>query len=67
MAFDLKCAVTNAILVVLVYLLVLRVMGLPSARSTTEGGEISYRSLEVLLFVAALIASYGNAYLFASC
>ena len=66
MAFDLKCSVTNAILVVLVYLLILRILGLPSAKTVAEG-DAGFKSLEVLLLVAAFIASYANNYLFASC
>ena len=66
MAFDLKCAVTNAVLVVLVYLLVLRILGLSSARSVSDE-SVSYKSLEVLLLVAAFIAGYVNTYLFPSC
>ena len=66
MAFDLKCSVTNAVLVVLVYLLILRVLGLGAARTVSDG-ETPFRSLEVLLLVAAFIASYANTYLFSSC
>ena len=66
MAFDLKCAVTNAVLVVLVYLLILRVLGMGAARTVSEG-EPSFKSLEVLLLVAAFIAGYVNTYLFPSC
>jgi len=66
MAFDLKCAVTNAILVVLVYLLMLRILGLQSAKTVAEG-DSGFQSLEVLLLVSAVIASYANTYLFVMC
>jgi hypothetical protein len=66
MAFDLKCAITNAVLVVLVYLLVLRVLGMDSAKTVSDN-ETPYKSLEVLLLVAAFLASYANSYLFSSC
>lgn len=70
MSIDVKCAVTTAILSVLVYLLLVNIL----SRVWTEGRvgkEMNetewYQSMEVLMLVAVFIASNLNNRLFTSC
>jgi hypothetical protein len=66
MLFDWKCAVTNAILTVLVYLLIVRLMGMESGRTMAESVQW-YKSMEVLLLVSAFVAFNVNTALFTGC
>ena len=70
MSIDVKCAVTTAILSVLVYLLLVNLL----SRVWTEGGvgrEMNdtewFKSMEVLMLVAVFLAFNLNNYLFTSC
>ena len=66
LSFDWKCGVTNAILTVLVYLLLLKLVG-PSSGNLLNTSANWYESLEVLLLVGALVAFNVNAMLFSAC
>lgn len=70
MSIDVKCAVTTAILSVLVYLLLVNLL----SRVWSEyevGKEMNetewFKSMEVLMLVAVFIACNLNNYLFSSC
>ncbi len=70
MSIDVKCAVTTAILSVLVYLLLVNLL----SRVWVEGGvgkEMNetewFKSMEVLMLVAVFLAFNLNNYLFTSC
>lgn len=70
MSIDVKCAITTAILSVLVYLLLVNLL----SRVWTEGGvgrEMNdtewFKSMEVLMLVAVFLAFNLNNYLFTSC
>jgi hypothetical protein len=65
LSFDWKCGVTNAILTVLVYLLLLRL--LPGSGKLMNESVNWYESLEVLLLVGALVAFNVNSMLFTAC
>ena len=65
LTFDWKCGVTNAILTVLVYLLLLKLLP-NSGRLMNESGSW-YESLEVLLLLGSLVAFNVNAMLFNAC
>ena len=69
MHLDWKCSVTIAILTVLVYLLLVNI--LERTWGSDVGKDINntdwFKSLEVLLFVSALVAYNVNSYLFHSC
>lgn len=65
LSFDWKCGVTNAILTVLVYLLLLKL--LPESGRLMHESSQWYLSLEVLLLVGALLAFNVNAMLFSAC
>ena len=65
LALDWKCGVTNAILTVLVYLLILKLLptaGMPLSQSTQW-----YLSMEVLLLLSALVSYNVNLMLFTAC
>lgn len=70
MSIDVKCAITTAILSVLVYLLLVNLM----SRVWTDG-EVGkemnqsewFRSMEVIMLLAVFIAFNLNNYLFTSC
>jgi hypothetical protein len=62
---DWKCGVTNAILTVLVYLLLLRLV--PNSGGSMHESDRWYQSLEVLLLVGALVAFNVNTMLFSAC
>jgi hypothetical protein len=72
MSIDVKCAITTAILSVLIYLLLVNLL----QRSMGEG-DVSvgkemnqtewYKSMEVLMLVAVFFAFNLNNYLFTSC
>lgn len=70
LTFDWKCGVTNAILTVLVYLLLLKLL---SSNATSNVGQPLnssqnwYESLEVLLLASALVAFNVNSMLFSAC
>lgn len=70
MSIDVKCAVTTAILSVLVYLLLVhllqRVAGDGVGKQMDEATEW-YKSMEVVMLVAVFIAFNLNHYLFTSC
>ena len=70
MSIDVKCAVTTAILSVLVYLLLVNLL----SRVWTEGNvgkEMNetewFKSMEVIMLVAVFLAFNLNNYLFTSC
>jgi len=70
MSIDVKCAVTTAILSVLVYLLLVNLL----SRVLVDGGvgkEMNetewFKSIEVIMLVAVFIAFNLNHYLFTSC
>ncbi len=70
MFIDVKCAVTTAILSVLVYLLLVNLL----SRVWTEGGvgkEMNetdwFKSMEIIMLVAVFLAFNLNNYLFTSC
>jgi hypothetical protein len=65
LSLDWKCGVTNAILTVLVYLLLLKL--LPGSGRVMSESNNWYESLEVLLLVGALIAFNVNSLLFSAC
>ena len=65
LSFDWKCGVTNAILTVLVYLLLLKL--LPGSGKLMNDSPVWYESLEILLLVGALVAFNVNAMLFSAC
>ena len=65
LTFDWKCGVTNAILTVLIYLLLLKL--LPGSGRVMHESQNWYESLEVLLLVGALVAFNVNAMLFSAC
>lgn len=69
MSIDVKCAITTAILSVLVYLLLVNLL----SRVWTEGvgKEMNetewFKSMEVIMLVAVFLAFNLNNYLFTSC
>lgn len=63
---DWKCAVTNAILTVLIYLLVVKMMGPNNARPLAESANW-YESMEVLLLASAFVGFNVNTLLFGNC
>ncbi len=70
MSIDIKCAVTTAILSVLVYLLLVNLL----SRVWTDGNvgkEMNdtewFKSMEIIMLFAVFIAFNLNNYLFASC
>jgi hypothetical protein len=65
LSVDWKCSLTNAILTVLVYLLLLKLM--PTAGSPMAVSGNWYESLEVLLLVGAFVAFNVNSMVFTSC
>lgn len=65
LSFDWKCGVTNAILTVLIYLLLLKL--LPGSGKAMSDSPNWYESLEVLLLVGALVAFNVNTMLFSAC
>ncbi len=65
LSFDWKCGVTNAILTVLVYLLLLKL--LPGSGRLMSESAVWYESLEILLLVGALVAFNVNSMLFSAC
>ena len=66
MSFDWKCALTNAILTVLVYLLFVRLLGADSGKNMGESVQW-YKSLEYMLLVSTFVAYNLNTVLFTSC
>ena len=58
LSFDWKCGVTNAILTVLVYLLLLKLIGGSAGHLYAESATW-YESLEVLLLVGTFLAFNG--------
>ena len=66
LSFDWKCGLTNAILSVLVYLLLLKL--LPSGSGRLMHDSLNwYQSLEVLMLVSVLVAFNVNGMLFSTC
>ena len=69
MTNDWKCSITTAILTVLIYLLLVNVLSRAWGPST--GKEMNetewFKSMEIILFVSAIIAYFLNNYLFSSC
>jgi hypothetical protein len=65
MSFDWKCGATNAILTVLIYLLLLKLV--PNSGRPMHQAEHWYESLEVVLLVGAFLAFNVNSMLFSSC
>lgn len=70
MSIDVKCAITTAILSVLVYLLLVNLLSRVWADGEV-GKEMNqtewFRSMEVIMLVAVFIAFNLNSYLFTSC
>lgn len=62
---DWKCAVTNSILTVLVYLLMLKLV--QGGGNLLSESQNWYESLEVLLLVSAFVAFGVNSSLFNAC
>lgn len=62
---DWKCGLTNSIVTVLVYLLLLKLMS-SGGRPMSESSNW-YESLEVLLLVSAFVAFNVNGMLFTTC
>ncbi len=71
MSIDVKCAVTTAILSVLVYLLLVNLLSRVWTEGSGVGKEMNetewFKSMEVLMLVAVFIAFNLNNYLFTSC
>ncbi len=71
MSIDVKCAVTTAILSVLVYLLLVNLLskswGPEVGKGMNEQGVEWYKSMEVLMLVGVFLAFNFNNYLFTSC
>jgi len=65
LSLDWKCGVTNAILTVLVYLLLVKV--LPGSGKMMNESANWYESLEVLLLVGSVVAFNVNGMLFSTC
>ena len=65
-SFDWKCGLTNAILTVLLYLLMLRMFSAQAGRPLTESAHW-YESMEVLLLVSAFVGFQVNSMLFSGC
>lgn len=72
-SIDIKCAITTAILSVLVYLLLVNLMqrSMSSNDAESVGKEMNntdwYKSMEVIMLVSVFIAFNLNGYLFTSC
>ena len=70
MSIDVKCAVTTAILSVLVYLLLITILR-KTWTDVVFGKEMNesewYTSMEILMLIAVFIAFNLNNYLFTSC
>lgn len=66
MSFDWKCGVTNAVLTVLVYLLLLKVVGGGAGQAMANSAHW-YEALETLLLVSAFIAFNVNGMVFSAC
>jgi len=64
--FDLKCSVTNAILTVLIYLLLIKLIG-PNSGKPLATSPNWYESMEILLLASAIIGFNVNGILFGSC
>ncbi len=65
LSVDWKCGVTNAILTVLVYLLLLKLI--PGSGKLMNESANWYESLEILLLVGAFVAFNVNSMLFSAC
>lgn len=69
MSIDVKCAITTAILSVLVYLLLVNLLSRPWGEDV--GKEMNqtewFKSMEVIMLVAVFLAFNLNNYLFTSC
>lgn len=66
MLFDWKCATTNAILTVLVYLLIVKLVGTDAGKSLNESTNW-LKSMEILLLLSAFVAFNANLMLFGGC
>jgi hypothetical protein len=75
MSIDVKCAITTAILSVLIYLLLVNLLQRGEGSSQSGGGVAGapmnetewYKSMEVLMLVSVFFAFNLNNYLFTSC
>jgi len=69
LTLDWKCAITTAILTVLIYILMTSVLskslGEDTGKTMTEANW--FKSMEMLMLVSAFIAYLLNAYIFTSC
>lgn len=65
LSVDWKCGVTNAILTVLIYLLLLKL--LPGSGRLMHESQNWFESLEILLLVGGLVAFNVNTMLFSAC
>lgn len=73
MSLDVKCAITTAILSVLIYLLLVNIFSkslgneVGKEMGENEDWSQSLKSMEVIMLVSVFIAYNLNDYLFASC
>ncbi len=71
LSLDVKCAITTAIVSVLVYMLILNIMGRYPSMSEGLGKEMTesntFRSMEFLMLVAVFIGYNLNYRLFDAC
>ena len=70
-SIDVKCAVTTAILSVLIYLLLVNILtgvwGQNTGKAMNGEGVAWFQSMEVVMLVGVFVASNVNNYLFNSC
>ena len=71
MSIDVKCAITTAILSVLIYLLLVNLLsrfwGPEVGKGMNEPGVEWFKSMEIVMLVGVFIAFNFNNYLFNSC
>lgn len=71
LSIDVKCAVTTAILSVLIYLLLVNILtgvwGQNTGKAMNGEGVAWFQSMEVFMLVGVFLASNFNYYLFNSC
>lgn len=65
LSVDWKCSLTNAILTVLVYLLLVKLV--PNGGNSMSMSGTWYESLEVLLLVGSFVAFNVNSMVFSAC
>ena len=68
MSIDVKCAITTAILSVLVYLLLINIFARADPKVGKEINETEwYKSMEVIMLISVFLAYNINNFLFNSC